>query len=250
MKVINTDQVPVKKTGSLNDNNYTTALVTRRARTPGSPSRIYFFAKPAHTTRKHMFSVKPVLGTQIQHFDSQGYLEGTIDILSVSYWASWFDKDIRELTRITKCCPELVMMGENFYDVARLSKRLIGAALGKPDTSGSTASLWINNMSFTMCRASESNTYGITIDGKLAVQWRPTLNHTVIDGFELREADKGSLIASFGKDSIEIYQLDDIFDLLSIGFASIQQRTNAEAMVLLTAVWVAYQEGWIFLGAV
>ncbi|UKZ96660.1 uncharacterized protein TrAFT101_011438 [Trichoderma asperellum] len=193
-----------------------------------------------------MFSVKPVLETQIQHFDSQGHLEETVDVLSVGYWTSWFDKDIREFTRIRKCCPELVMMGENFYDVARLSKRFIGAALGKADTSGTTTSLWINNMFFTMRRALGSNTYGITIDGKLAVQWRPTLNHTVIDGFDLRETDKDSLIANLSKDSIEFYQLDGIVGLLSVGFASIQQRTNAEAIVLLTAVWVAHQEGWIF----
>ncbi|KAL6808081.1 hypothetical protein J3E69DRAFT_360890 [Trichoderma sp. SZMC 28015] len=240
MKFINTDQVPIQKAGGLNDNDCTRVSATRRNRTPGPPSRIYFFAKPSHTTRKHMFSVKPVLVTQIQRFDSQGHLEETVDVLSAGYWASWFDKDIREFARTKKCCPELVMMSENIYDIARLSKRCIGAVLGKADTSGNTANLWINNMSFTMCRGLGSNTYDIAIYGKLAV----------IDGFELRETDTDSLIAKFGKDFIEIYRLDASADLQSVGFASIQQRTNAEAMVLLTAVWVANQEGWIFPDAV
>lgn len=126
-----------------------------------------------------MFSVKPVLVIQIQRFDSQGHLEETVDVLSAGYWTSWFDKDIREFARTKKCCPELVMMSENIYDIARLSKRCIGAVLGKADTSGNTANLWINNMSFTMCKGLGSNTYDIAIYGKLAVQWRPTLNHTV-----------------------------------------------------------------------
>lgn len=120
-----------------------------------------------------MLSVKPVLVTQIQHFDSQGHLEEAVDVLSVGYWTSSFDKDIREFTRIKKCCPELVMMSDNFYE------RFIRAALGKADTGGSTASLWINNTSFTMCKGIGSNIYGITIDGKLAFQWRPTLKHMV-----------------------------------------------------------------------
>ncbi|KAL6695137.1 hypothetical protein J3F84DRAFT_395354 [Trichoderma pleuroticola] len=206
MKSIHTHQVPIEKAGGLNDNDSARASATMRNRTPGPPSHIYFFAKPAHTTRNHMFSVKPALVTQIQHFDSQGHLEETIDVLSVGYWTSWFDKGIREFVRSKKCCPELVMMSENFYDVARLSKRLIGAALGKIDTSGNTASLWINNMSYTIFRGLGSSTYGF----------------------------------------IEMYQLDGISDLLSIEFAGIQQRTTVEAMVLLTAVWVANQEGWIF----
>lgn len=179
MKCINTGPVPIKKAKDLNDNESTTASATGRNRTPGPPSRICFFAKPAHTTRKHKFSVKPGLVAQIQRFNSQGRLEETVDVLSIGYWTSWFDKDIREFARINKCCPELVMMGENFYDVARLSKRFIGAALGKANTSGSTASLWINNISFTMFRDLRSNTYGITIDSKLAVQWKPISDHTV-----------------------------------------------------------------------
>lgn len=126
-----------------------------------------------------MFSVKPVLVTQIQRFGSQGHLEETVDVLSAGYWTSWFDKDIREFARTKKRCPELVMTSENIYDVARISKRFIGAVLGKADTSGNTANLWINNMTFTMCRGLGSKTYDIVIDGKLAVQWRPALHHTV-----------------------------------------------------------------------
>lgn len=98
MKFINIDRVPIKKAGGLNNNDSTIASATRRNRTPGPLCRKYFLVKPAYTTRKHMFSVKPVLVTQIQHFDSQGHLEETVDVLSVGYWTSWFDKDIREFT--------------------------------------------------------------------------------------------------------------------------------------------------------
>lgn len=72
----------------------------------------------------------------------------------------------------------------------------------------------------------------------------------VIGGFEPRGTDTDSLIANVSKDSIEYYQPDGIADLLTVGFANMQQQNNAEAKILLTAVWVAHQEGWIFLEAV
>lgn len=149
----------------------------------------YFFAKPVLSRRRSIFSVKPVLVTQMQYFGDQGRPQEIFDVLSIGYLSSWCVRDIREFVLLRNCYPDFVISGDNLCDTSQPSKRLIGAAVRNVETTGAsgnlTATLWVGDLSCWV-RHGAAGTYDVFINLQLALQWIPKRTQ-VVGCFHLAE---------------------------------------------------------------
>lgn len=237
--------------------------------------RIYYFAKPAHAQHRLAACIKPLLLTQMQRFDSLGHLESTIDVLSVSFLTSRLIKDVRHFIRQKKRTPDFVIMSDDFHPVAsaspnddQTSKTFVGAASMNSHSTGARDG-WVRTacdgeLSFTMFNHPD-DTYDVSMNGILVFLWKPkkledvcllSLHHELrtktnekqeIQCFELTELKTMTVVAQLRQDCLRVIGRRSLHDINGDRSLYHPLSDGEERMVLFTAVWVAYQEGWFAL---
>ncbi|KAF5963324.1 hypothetical protein FBULB1_13467 [Fusarium bulbicola] len=223
----------------------------------------YSFAEPTFAQHGYKDYIKPVLVTQMQRFGKQGSLEMTVNVLSVNSLTARLIKEVREFIRERKFRPEFVLMRENFprdstsdSGTSQSEKRFAGAAIVHHENSGSTdgcvGNVWAGNLSSSLFERPDG-TYDLFTNKRLLARWKPKGRGKISGGFDLIGNHTHKVLARLGRDCLKLISTDN-----AISPSFISQNSQAgmevsksdspndyESTILLTAVWVAYVEGWL-----